>query len=91
MKNKMSLLRGLLLALSLVSATIPVHAEIKPIPMPADAKLVEFPYEPNDTFVVLARPKSITDIVLHPDEEVIGLALGTLSSGRLKMPRGISL
>lgn len=88
MKNKMSLLRAALLALGMMSVVVPASAEIKPIPMPADAKLVEFPYEPNDTFVVLARPKSITDIVLHPDEEVIGLALGDTFQWQVKDANG---
>lgn len=88
MMNKLSLLRAALLALGLLSVLVPAQAEIKPIPMPADAKLVEFPYEPNDTFVVLARPKSITNIVLHPDEEVIGLALGDTFQWQVKDAKG---
>ena len=88
MKNKMSLLRAALLALGMMSVVVPASAEIKPIPMPADAKLVEFPYEPNDTFVVLTRAKAITDIVLHPDEEVIGLALGDTFQWQVKDAKG---
>jgi len=65
-----------------------VSAEIKPIPMPADARLVEFPYEPNDTFIVLARPRSITDIVLHQDEEILSLALGDTFQWQVKDTKG---
>lgn len=88
MKNKMSLLRGILLALGVMSVVLPAQAEIKPIPMPADARLVEFPYEPNDTFIVLTRPKSITDIVLHQDEDVLGLALGDTFQWQVKEAKG---
>lgn len=88
MMNMMSLLRAALLGLGVMCAAVSAQAEIKPIPMPADARLVEFPYEPNDTFVVLSRPKSITDIVLHQDEEVIGLALGDTFQWQIKDAKG---
>lgn len=88
MKNKMTLLPALMLALGMIGFNVTAQAEIKPIPMPADARLVEFPYEPNDTFVVMTRPKSITDIVLHPDEEVIGLALGDTFQWQVKEAKG---
>lgn len=78
-----------LLALIGITCVVPVsQAEIKAIPMPADAKLVEFPYDPNDTFVVLTRPKSITDIVLHSEEEVVGFALGDTFQWSTKDTKG---
>lgn len=77
---------GALLALAVI--TLPTQAEVKPIPMPADAKLVQFPYDPNDTFVVLTRPKSVTDIALHHDEEVVGLALGDTFQWQVKDAKG---
>lgn len=85
----MPLIRALVIAVGLTGICAGnVFAEIKPIPMPADAKLVEFPFEPNDTFVVLTRPKSVTDIVLHPDEEVISLALGDTFQWQVKDVKG---
>lgn len=78
------LVAGFLVAASISGA----HAEIKPIPMPADVRLVEFPYEPNDTFIVLARPRSITDIVLHPDEEIQTMALGDTFQWQVKDSKG---
>ncbi|MFB0936626.1 MAG: TrbG/VirB9 family P-type conjugative transfer protein [Propionivibrio sp.] len=88
MRNTNTLMRAVVLAFSLVCALPTAYAEIKPIPMPGDTRLVEFPYEPNDTFVVLTRPKSVTDIVLHPDEEVVGLALGDTFQWQVKDTRG---
>ncbi len=88
MKKAISLLTAAMIGLTLVLPSAPAVAEIKAIPMPADAKLVEFPYEPNDTFIVLSRPKSVTDIVLHPDEEVVGLALGDNYQWLVKETRG---
>ena len=63
-------------------------ADVKPIPMPSDARLVDFSYDANDTFVVLARPRSITDIVIHPDEEILGLALGDTFQWQVKDTKG---
>ena len=69
--------RSLLLA-AVLTALAPVIAlaETKAIPMPGDTKLVVFPYDANDTYTVLARPKSVTDIAIHPDENVIAMAVG---------------
>lgn len=87
--TRLSLIRALFIAGALTGICVGnAFAEIKPIPMPADAKLVEFPFEPNDTFVVLTRPKSVTDIVLHPDEEVISLALGDTFQWQVKDVKG---
>lgn len=88
MKTRLAILRAALLAICALGAAASSHAEIKPIPMPADARLVEFPYEPNDTFIVLTRPKSITDIELHPDEDIVGLALGDTFQWQIKDVKG---
>jgi P-type conjugative transfer protein VirB9 len=88
MRIRLTLLRTVFIVFGLVCAAAGAFAEIKPIPMPADAKLVEFPYEPNDTFVVLTRPKAITDIVLHADEEIVGLALGDTFQWQVKDTKG---
>lgn len=83
-----SIFKALAIAGVLATSLNVAYAEIKPIPMPSDARLVEFPYEPNDTFIVLARPRSVTDIVLHPDEEVLGLALGDTFQWQVKETKG---
>lgn len=57
-----------------VSATS--QAEIKSIPMPGDSKLVVFTYDANNTYTVLSRPKSVTDIALHSGENIVALAVG---------------
>jgi P-type conjugative transfer protein VirB9 len=85
MKGLLAFLAGIACAMSVWTTA---SAEIKPIPMPADSKLVEFPYDPNDTFIVLTRPKAVTDIVLHPDEEIQGLALGDTSQWIVKDTKG---
>lgn len=51
-------------------------AEVKVLPMPGDTKLVVFPYDPNNTYTILTRPRNVTDISLQPNEEVVAMALG---------------
>lgn len=69
-------------SLALVSAlwmALPINvanAEVRPIAMPGDTRLVNFVYDPKNTYTILTRPMSITNIQLHEDEEVVALALG---------------
>lgn len=56
--------------------TFSASAEIQSIPMPGDNKLVVFNYDPNNTYTILARPKSVTDIALNPGENIVALAVG---------------
>lgn len=53
-----------------------VQAEVRPVAMPGDTKLVNFIYDAKNTYTILARPMAITDIQLHEDEELVALALG---------------
>lgn len=68
-------LAPLALAISALSAPI-AHAETQPIPMPGDTRLVQFIYNPNETYTVLTRPMSTTHIELAADEELHLVALG---------------
>lgn len=71
-----------------VAAISSAHADIKPIPMPTDTKLVDFPFNENDTFIVLTRPRAVTDIALHPDEEIVAMALGDTFQWQVKDTKG---
>jgi len=51
-------------------------AEITPQPMPGDPKLVVFPYDANNSYRILTRPRAATHIELMPDERVRIFALG---------------
>lgn len=53
-----------------------VHAEVKPLTSPGDPKLVVFPFDANNSYRILTRPRSVTNIELSPDERVKILALG---------------
>jgi type IV secretion system protein VirB9 len=61
------------------ASALTANAEISAIPMPGDTKLVIFTFDANDTYTVLARPKSVTDISIHPDESIVAMAVGDTS------------
>lgn len=49
---------------------------VRAIAMPGDTRLVQFRYDPNNTYTILTRPMSVTNIQLRDDEELVALALG---------------
>jgi len=51
-------------------------AEISPQAKPGDPKLVVFPYDANNSYRILTRPRAATHIELMPDERVRIFALG---------------
>lgn len=69
----------LLKALAIAGAlSMPVlaHAELSATPLPGDARLVQFEYDADNTFLVLVRPKSVTHIEFGGDEQVVTVAAG---------------
>lgn len=71
--NKYKLVAALLIAVGSANAAL---ADSQVMPMPSDTKLVSFSFDQHDTYTVLARPKSVTDIQLAADEDVVAMALG---------------
>ncbi len=63
---------GLLLAICLGSA----RAELVATPLPGDTRLVQFEYDPDNTFLILARPKYLTNIEFGADERIKTVAGG---------------
>ena len=53
-----------------------VYAESAPIPLPADNRLMQFVYNPNDTYTILTRPASATHVELGPDETLEIVVMG---------------
>lgn len=51
-------------------------AEMQSIAMPQDSKLVQFPYDSNNTYTVLTMPGAVTDIELVPGEKLVAFAAG---------------
>ncbi|MBA9846722.1 TrbG/VirB9 family P-type conjugative transfer protein [Ralstonia pickettii] len=72
----MSILLKTAAALVVLSAPFAAHAELIATPLPGDTRLVRFEFDPNNTYQVLTRPKSVTDIELEPGEVVKGMAVG---------------
>ena len=52
------------------------HAEVQPISMPGDTKLVVFNYDQNNTYSIYTMPGMITDIQLGDDEKLSAFAFG---------------
>jgi type IV secretion system protein VirB9 len=68
---------------SISSAASPLLGE-RVITMPEDPRLVVFPYDPNISFTILARPNNITDIQLGPDEKLSAFAVGDTTLWKLQ-------
>lgn len=66
----------LFLAVTIALASGASHAEVPPIAMPGDTRMVTFTYDPHNTYHLLTRPKSVTDVAFHSGERIKALALG---------------
>jgi type IV secretion system protein VirB9 len=76
--------RLIVLAIALSSAlSFGARAELNATPLPGDARLVQFEYDPDNTFLVLTRPKSVTDVEFAADEQIITVAGGDTKSWEL--------
>lgn len=51
-------------------------AEMVATPLRGDTRLVEFAYDPDNTFLLLAKPKAVTHIQFAPDETIQSVAAG---------------
>lgn len=75
-----STLRGffarLALALFLLSGTQSALAEMVATPLRGDSRLVEFSYDLDNTYLVLAKPKAVTHIQFAADEMIQSVAAG---------------
>jgi type IV secretion system protein TrbG len=58
-------------------------AELVATPLPGDARLVQFEYDADNTFLVLARPKSVTHVEFGSDEQIITVAGGDTKNWEL--------
>lgn len=57
-------------------AVVPAHAQQEATPVNGDTRLVTFDYDPDQTYLILTRPKAVTHIQLRPDEKVKGAFAG---------------
>jgi P-type conjugative transfer protein VirB9 len=72
----MRLVRRLGLIAALAFVTSVANAELVATPLPGDARLVQFEYDEDNTFLVLSRPKAVTHIEFGADERIRTVAGG---------------
>ncbi len=75
LKNAVSSALGIL-TLSCVLFSPNAVASARAFHMPQDTRLVTFNYNPNQSYTILCRPNSITDIQLAPGEKLEVFAMG---------------
>lgn len=52
------------------------HAELAATPLPGDSRLVQFDYDADQTYLILSRPKAVTDVEFAADEKIMTVAAG---------------
>lgn len=62
--------------LALALAVGSVHAELTPTPLTGDARLVTFDFDPDNTYLVLTKPRAVTHLEFPEGERVQTLAAG---------------
>jgi len=67
--------RVILLSLAL-AAPVGAVAELVATPLRGDSRLVQFNYDADNTYLVLARPKAVTHLQFAPDELIQSVAAG---------------
>ena len=61
-------------ALSL--GTMPSSAELVATPLRGDTRLVQFPFDQDNTYLVLSKPRAVTHLQFAPDEGIQSVAVG---------------
>jgi P-type conjugative transfer protein VirB9 len=74
--TRSSRLSAAIVAAALVAAMAGARAELFATPVPGDTRLVQFEYDPDNTFLVLGRPKSLTHLEFGADERIQTVAGG---------------
>lgn len=72
---KRSLLSLALAALASLGQTY-VHAELIATPLPGDTRLVQFPFDEDNTYLVYTKPKAVTHLQFAADETIQSVAAG---------------
>lgn len=69
-------LRGLALLVVWLAAAAALHAEMLATPLRGDSRLVEFLYDADNSYLVLAKPKAVTHMQFAADELIQSVAAG---------------
>ncbi len=60
-----------------------VHAELVATPLLGDTRLVQFEYDPDNTYLILSKPKAVTHIEFGSDEKIQTVAGGDTKNWEL--------
>ena len=74
--NSLRVLAATAVAAAILSLSGHAAAQQIATPVNGDTRLVTFDFDPDVTYLVLTRPKSVTDIMLAPGEKVVSLVSG---------------
>lgn len=55
---------------------VQAHAELQATPLPGDARLVEYQYDEDNTYLVYSKPRAVTHVMLPDGETVVTAAAG---------------
>ena len=65
------------------SVVVPASAELVATPLRGDSRLVQFNYDADNTYLVLAKPKAVTHIQFAVDEMIQSVAAGDTANWEL--------
>jgi type IV secretion system protein VirB9 len=64
------MIKALIIAAAIATAVVPALAQQQATPVNGDTRLVTFEYDPDNTYLILTRPKAVTHLQMRPDERV---------------------
>ena len=68
------------LAAASLLVSYPASAELIATPLRGDTRLVEFQFDPDNTFLVLSKPRAVTHLQFAADEQIMSVAAGDTSN-----------
>lgn len=80
MEMKIQSLTSTVIALLLALASLSARSEMVPTPLTGDTRLVTFEYDPENTYLVLSRPKAHTHIMMPEGELLESVMAGDTAS-----------
>lgn len=78
--SRLPLLAALVVATSATLIHAPASAELVATPLRGDTRLVEFQFDPDNTFLVLSKPRAVTHLQFAADEQIMSVAAGDTSN-----------
>lgn len=79
--------RLLAFLLLLANAVVPAHAELVATPLRGDSRLVQFIFDKDNTYLILAKPKAVTHVQFAGDEVIQSVAAGDTANWELTPTR----